>query len=267
MTQHTETFLDRIVADKVAEVEAAKASVPFGSLRARLPEAPPARDFLGALSGPGVSLIAEVKKASPSKGLLRDDFDPVALARTYAAAGAAALSVLTDEKHFQGSLAHLAAVREALPGGPPLLRKDFILDPYQVYEARYHGADAVLLIAAILDPALMAELATLAKTLGMAALVEVHNQRELERALASGAGLIGINNRDLRTFETDLAVTERLRPLVPPEVPVVSESGILTRDDLRRLAACNVQAVLIGEALVTSPDPAAKVRELFGEEH
>ncbi len=265
MTQRTGTFLDRIVAAKRTEVAAAKLSVPQAALEARLPEAPPARDFIRPLLGPGVSLIAEVKKASPSKGLLRPDFDPVGLAKTYSAAGAAAISVLTDEEHFQGSLEHLAAVRQALPDGPPLLRKDFILDPYQAFEARCHGADAILLIAAILDGNLIQELAALARALGMMALVEVHDEREVERALAAGAELIGINNRDLRTFETDLAVTERLRPLVPPGVPVVSESGIFTRQDICRLAAANVQAVLIGEALVTAPDPGAKVQELLGE--
>lgn len=265
MTQRTETFLDRIVAAKRAEVAAAKLSAPQPSLEARLPVAPPVRDFLNPLRGPGVSLIAEVKKASPSKGLLRPDFDPVALATTYSAAGAAAISVLTDREHFQGSLEHLAAVRQALPNGPPLLRKDFILDPYQVYEARYCGADAVLLITAVLTDALLADLAALATALGMRTLVEVHDEREVERALAAGAELIGINNRDLRTFETDLSVTERLRPLVPPGVPVVSESGIFTRQDIRRLAASNIQAVLIGEALVTTPDPGAKIRELLGE--
>jgi len=266
MTQRTETFLDRIVAAKRAEVAAAKASAPQASLEARLPAAPPTRDFLDPLRGSGVSLIAEVKKASPSRGLLRPGLDPVALARTYRASGAAAISVLTDAEHFQGSLQHLAAVREALPDGPPLLRKDFIFDPYQVYEARCYGADAVLLIAAILDPDLLRELAKLAKVLGMTALVEVHDEGEVERALGAGAELIGINNRDLRTFETNLAVTERLRPLVPPGVPVVSESGIFTREDIRRLAASNVQAVLVGEALVTAPDPGAKIRELLGEE-
>jgi indole-3-glycerol phosphate synthase len=264
VTQRTETILDRIVAHKRDELAAAMSAAPLASLDARLAEAPPARDFVGALRGPGVSLIAEVKKASPSKGLLRADFDPVALARTYAGAGAAAISVLTDERHFQGSLAHLAAVRDSLPGGPPLLRKDFLFDPYQVYEARCHGADAVLLIAAILEDAPMANLRTLAKTLGMAALVEVHDEREMERALAAGAELVGINNRDLRTFETDLAVTERLRPLAPAATPVVAESGIFTRDDIRRLAAAGVQAVLIGEALVTSADPGGKIREIMG---
>lgn len=264
MTQRTETFLDRIVADKRRELAATKEATPLAALQAGLATAPVVRDFTAAIDGPGISLIAEVKRASPSKGLLRADCDPVALAGAYARAGAAAISVLTEQRHFQGSIEDLAAVRRALPEGPPLLRKDFLFDPYQVYEARYYGADAVLLIAAILDKALLADLQALAASMGMAALVEVHDERQLDRALAAGARIVGINNRDLRTFETDLSLTERLRPLVPPGVPVVAESGILTRDDVRRLAAADVQAILIGEALVTSREPAAKIRELMG---
>ena len=264
MTQRTETFLDRIVADKREELEATRLRVPFDELKARLPEAPPVRPFGEALKGNTVRLIAEVKKASPSRGLLRADFDPVALATAYAAAGAAAVSVLTDEKHFQGSLAHLAAICAALPDGPPLLRKDFLFDHYQLYEARVHGADAVLLIAAVLNPALLAQLIGLAGALEMDALVEVHDEMELERALMASARIVGVNNRDLRTFEVDLATTERLRPLVPPEVTLVAESGVFTRADIERLRALPVDAVLIGEALVTAPDPAAKIRELMG---
>ena len=263
-TRDTKTILDRIVADKRQELAAAKAATPLAELKARLGEAPPLRAFAEALRGPSIRLIAEVKKASPSRGVLRADFDPVRLARQYAEAGAAAISVLTDEEHFQGSLAHLAAIRGALPDGPPLLRKDFLFDEYQLYEARCHGADAVLFITAILDTALLSRLITLADSLGMAALVEVHDEPELKRALAAGGEIIGINNRDLRTFEVDLATTERLRPLVPPEKTIVAESGIFTRDDMRRLAACGVNAVLIGEALVTAADPRAKVRELLG---
>ncbi len=263
MTQRTGTVLDRIVAGKREELAAAQRRVPLADLKARLPQAPPPRPFAGALRGDTVRLVAEVKKASPSRGLLRADFDPLALARAYADAGAAAVSVLTEEKHFQGSLDHLASIRAALPEGPPLLRKDFLFDPYQLYEARVHGADAVLLIAAVLDSALLAELIGLAETLVMDALVEVHDEAELERALTAGASLIGVNNRDLRTFDVDLATTERLRPLIPPQVTVVAESGIATRADVQRLEALGVHAVLIGEALVTAPDPAAKIRELF----
>ncbi|MBI2913747.1 MAG: indole-3-glycerol phosphate synthase TrpC [Chloroflexi bacterium] len=263
-TRDTATVLDRIVADKREELAAAKSALPLAELKARLPGAPTVRRFREAVHGDTVRLIAEVKKASPSRGLLRADFDPLALAKAYAGAGAAAISVLTDEKHFQGSLEHLAGVREALPAGPPLLRKDFLFDPYQVYEARVDGADAVLLIAAILNSLLLAQLIALAGDLGMAALVEVHDEAEVERALAAGAEVIGINNRDLRTFEVDLRTTERLRPLVPPEKTVVSESGIFTRDDVLRLQALGVNAVLVGEALVAAPDLGTKIRELLG---
>jgi len=270
MTQRTGTILDRIVADKREELAATQRRVPFADLKARLPQAPPPRPFAEALravpagrQGDSLRLIAEVKKASPSRGLLREDFDPLALARSYAEAGAAAVSVLTDERHFQGSLDHLASIRAALPQGPPLLRKDFLFDPYQLYEARAHGADAVLLIAAVLNSALLAQLIGLAKALHMDALVEVYDELALERALMAGARLIGVNNRDLRTFEVDLATTERLRPLIPPQVTVVAESGISIRADIERLEALGVHAVLIGEALVTAPDPAAKIRELF----
>jgi len=264
MTQRTETFLDRIVADKREELEATRLRIPFDELKASASDGPPVRPFGEALRGDTVRLIAEVKKASPSRGLLRADFDPVALATAYAGAGAAAVSVLTDARHFQGSLAHLESIRAALRDGPPLLRKDFLFDHYQLYEARVHGADAVLLIAAVLNPALLAELIGLARALGMDALVEVHDELELERALIASARIVGVNNRDLRTFEVDLATTERLRPLVPPEVTLVAESGVLTRADVERLAALPVDAALIGEALVTTPDPAAKIRELFG---
>jgi indole-3-glycerol phosphate synthase len=264
MTQRTGTILDRIVADKREELAATQRRVPFAELKARLPQAPPARPFAAALRGDSLRLIAEVKKASPSRGLLREDFDPVALARSYADAGAAAVSVLTDERHFRGSLDHLASVRAALPQGPPLLRKDFLFDHYQLYESRAHGADAVLLIAALLDSALLALLIGLAAALDIDALVEVHDEPELERVLTAGATLVGINNRDLRTFEVDLATTERLRPSIPTEVTVVAESGVSTRADVERLAALGVHAVLVGEALVTAPDAGAKIRELMG---
>jgi indole-3-glycerol phosphate synthase len=264
MTQKTETILDRIVADKRDELAAAKATEPVDDLKTRTADTPATRPFATALQGTGIGLIAEVKKASPSRGLLRSDFDPVALAQTYAEAGAAAISVLTDEKHFQGSLEHLRSIRETQPDGPPLLRKDFLFDEYQLYEARCSGADAVLLITAILDPALLSELIDISRSLGMESLVEVHDEPELERALTAGARIIGVNNRDLRTFEVDLTTTERLARLVPAGRTIVAESGIFSRADIRRLAACGVHAVLIGEALVTEPDPRAKIQELFG---
>jgi indole-3-glycerol phosphate synthase len=264
MTQRTETILDRIVEHKRGELAAAKAATPLSEMRALAAGAPAVRDFAAALRGPRIALIAEVKKASPSRGILREDFEAAPLARQYAENGAAAISVLTDEEHFQGTLGHLRAIREALPDGPPLLRKDFLFDEYQVHEARANGADALLLITAILETPLLAELAALADGLGMAALVEVHDEAEVERALNAGAEVIGINNRDLRTFDVDLATTERLRPMIPATQTVVAESGIFTRDDMRRLETIGVNAALIGEALVTAPDPGSKVRELLG---
>ena len=264
MTQRTETILDRIVADKRGELAAARAATPLAELRSRAAEAPAIRDFRAALRTPGVGVIAEVKKASPSRGVLRPDFDHVGLAERYAEAGACAMSVLTDEAHFQGTLDHLAAIREALPDGPPLLRKDFLFDEYQLYEARASGADALLLITAILEPSLLRDLITQVQSLGITALVEVHDEAEVEQALTADAEVIGVNNRDLRTFEVDLATTERLRPLVPRDRLFVAESGIFTREHVQRMAACGVDAVLIGEALVTTPDPGAKLRELLG---
>ncbi len=263
MTQQTETILDRIVAHKREELTAAQITLPFAELKSRLAEAPPVRPFGEAIRGSSIRLIAEVKKTSPSKGLLRADLDPASLAQAYAGANAAAISILTDEKHFSGTLRHLQAVRATLPAGPPLLRKDFLFDAYQLYEARLYGADAVLLIAAILDPDLLAQLIALAHTLGMSALVEVHDERELERALNAKARIIGINNRNLRTFEVTLATSERLRSLIPTDKTVVAESGVHTRAEVKRLATAGVQAVLIGEALVTATNPAAKIRELF----
>lgn len=263
MTQQTDTYLDRIVADKREELAAAKAATSASELEGRVVGAPQVRSFIDALREPKLSLIAEVKKSSPSKGLLRADFDPVDIATRYADGGASAISVLTDAKHFQGSLDHLEAIRQALPDGPPLLRKDFIFEEYQVLEARAHGADAMLLIVAMLEQPLLEALIASIRALGMTPLVEVHDETEMERAAAAGAELIGINNRDLRTFDVDLATTERLRPLAPPDAVVVAESGISTRDDMRRLQAIGVNAVLIGEALVKEPDPGAKVRELL----
>lgn len=263
MTQQTDTHLDRIVADKRNELTVAKAATSAAALEARVVDAPRVRSFIDALRGPKLSLIAEVKKASPSKGLLRADFDPVDIATSYARGGASAISVLTDAKHFQGSLDHLAAIRNTLPDGPPLLRKDFVFDEYQVLEARANGADALLLIVAMLEQPLLESLMAAIKGHGMTPLVEVHDEAEMERAAAAGAELLGINNRDLRTFDVDLATTERLRPLAPPHAVVVAESGIFTRDDMRRLEAIGVDAVLIGEALVKEPDPGAKVRELL----
>ncbi len=246
-------LLDEIMSWKREEVAKAKREQPQPTLQALAATLPPPLDFAAALRAPGVRLIAEVKRASPSKGLLCHDFDPEALARTYAENGAAAISVLTDARFFQGSLDHLVRVKETLAsiGKPlPVLRKDFIFDPYQVWEARVAGADAILLIVAVLGDKALRSLLALARRLGMEALVEVHNEQELARAVTAGARIIGINNRDLRTFTVDLAVTERLRPLVPPDILVVSESGIHTPEDVARLAAIGVDAILVGEAFV-----------------
>lgn len=256
----TQTVLDKILAHKVEEVAARKASASAATVSAAAREAPPPRDMLAAVRRESVALIAEIKRASPSRGVLLADFDPLALATIYAAHGAAALSVLTDARFFGGDLAHLSAVRAAV--SVPVLRKDFVLDPYQVYEARAAGADAVLLIAAALDDARLADLHALVTGLGMAALVEVHDEAELARALALGAPLIGVNNRDLRTFSVDLKTTERLARLLPEGVTLVAESGIFSGADVRRMGAAGARAVLVGEALVTAPDVAARVREL-----
>ncbi|MBI2867808.1 MAG: indole-3-glycerol phosphate synthase TrpC [Chloroflexi bacterium] len=259
------SFLERILADKAREVETAQARAPLAALEKRIAAQAAPRDFAAALRGDGVRLIAEVKKASPSKGLLAPDFDPVRLAKAYAHAGAAAISVLTDAPYFQGSLDHLVAIREALGQRcPPLLRKDFIIDPYQVYQARAYGSDALLLIVVALEQVQLSKLLRLTRELGMEALVEVHTEAEAVRAVDAGAKVIGINNRDLHSFKTDLAVTRALRPLIPADRIVVSESGIETAEHIAALRAQGIDAVLIGEALVKAKDPAAKVREMFG---
>ncbi len=257
------SILAEILDHKRREVELARVRAPLPQLIDRLPLVPPPRSLKEALDRPGLQVIAEVKARSPSRGPLREDLDPVRLAATYAQAGAAAISVLTDERYFGGSLEHLWSIRRGLPDSPPLLRKDFIIDPYQVYEARAHGADAVLLICAALDGPSLASLLDLARDLGMEALVEVHNSQEVAMAVAAGASVIGINNRDLHTFRVDLETTARLRPLIPSGVAVVAESGIHTGEDAARMAALGVNAILVGEALVTSPDPAAKLWELI----
>jgi indole-3-glycerol phosphate synthase len=257
------TILDDIVATKRQEIVAAKARRPEAELRTQLPAAPAPRDFLAALRGPGpVRLIAEVKKASPSKGVIRPDFHPVQIAQTYQAHGASCLSVLTDEHYFQGSLDYLRAIRAAVD--LPILRKDFILDPYQVFEARAAGADAVLLIAECLDDELLATLHNTIVELGMTPLVELYEPANLPRVLNIGARLIGINNRDLRSFHTDLDHTLRLRGQIPSDRVVVGESGIRTRADVQRLAAAQVNAMLVGESLMRHPDVGAAVDELLG---
>ncbi len=257
-------FLRNILTHKRREITEAKAAQSLAALKAEAARQTPPRDLAAALNAPGVSLIAEVKRASPSKGWLAPDLDPARQARHYAAGGAAAISVLTDRKFFKGTLQDLRAVRAAVE--LPVLRKDFILDAYQVYEARAVGADAILLIAAALPGPTLQPLRALALDLGMQALVEVHSKEELMQALAlprNGPPLIvGINNRDLRTFRVDLKTTETLRPLVPPDVIVVAESGVATPEDVSRLAALQVHATLVGSALVTTADPEPVVRQL-----
>jgi indole-3-glycerol phosphate synthase len=259
------SVLDEIFAHKRQEVAARQASRPLRAVMAQAERAAPARDFVAALRGSRCrpALIAEIKRASPSRGPLAPGLDPTAMARLYAENGAAAISVLTDERYFAGSLDDLAGIA-SLSGMPPLLRKDFICDPYQVYEARAAGADAILLIVAHLSEDSLRELQALAEELGMSALVEVHDRAELEVALRCGARLIGVNNRDLRTFIVDSDTVMRLRPAVPAGVCLVAESGIHSAADVRRLASAGVDAVLVGEVLVTAPDVAAAVRSLAG---
>jgi indole-3-glycerol phosphate synthase len=254
-------ILDDILRDKVADLARAKAAVSVAELQQRPLFRAPRRPFLEALRTPRRAIIAEVKKASPSKGVIRSDFDPVSIARSYARGGATAISVLTEERHFQGHLDYLAAIRAAVD--IPLLRKDFLVDPYQLYEARGYGADAILLIVAALDDKLLSELLWLAEELNLAALVEVHDAEELNRALAVGARLIGINNRNLRTFHTTLEVSESLAPQIPHGITVVGESGIDSADDIERLERAGIHVFLIGESLMRLADPAPRLRELL----
>jgi len=257
------TILDQIVASKREEIARSKHETPEAALRARLAEAPPVRNFFAALTaGPPVRLIAEVKKASPSRGVIRADFNPVEIARTYERHGAACLSVLTDRPYFQGSLDYLRQIRAAVE--LPVLRKDFIIDSYQVIEARAAGADAVLLIAECLDDATLDRLHGEIIALGMTPLVELYEPANLARVLRIGAKLVGVNNRDLRTFKVDLEHTLRLRASIPADRVMVSESGIRNRADVERLAAAGVQAMLVGESLVKQPDIGAAVDALLG---
>jgi len=257
------TILDEIVAAKYREVAAARRRIPLEELETQAAEAPPVRDFCAPFAGPGpIQLIAEVKKASPSARLIRADFDPVAIAQTYQEHGAACISVLTDAPYFKGHLSNLARVRASVV--LPLLRKDFLIDEYQVVEARLAGADAILLIAEILDDATMAALLNRARVMGMSTLVELHDVLNIPRVLKVGADLVGINNRDLRQFNTDIEHTLRLRDQIPPEIIVVSESGIQTRRDVERLEAAGISAILVGESLLRAPDLGLAVRRLLG---
>jgi indole-3-glycerol phosphate synthase len=255
-------FLDKIVVQKLEEIKQRQKIVPLAELESAVKEKPSPLDFAEALKGDSLRLIAEVKRASPSRGVLSPDLDAVKLAKTYARCGAAAVSVLTESHYFGGSGEDLKAVRRELPK-IPLLRKDFILKPYQIYESRAWGADALLLIVAILDDSQLKELLSLSRELGMNCLVEVHNEEELKKALVCDVKIIGINNRNLDTMAVDINVTKKLRPLIPPDRIVVSESGIKGRGDIKKLREWGVNAVLIGEALVTADDVPAKIKELF----
>lgn len=262
--------LDEILANKRIEVERALKNRSIESLCSMPAFAAPPRNFYGAVSAPrrnGPNLIAEIKRASPSAGTIVADFDPTGIARRYSAGGARALSVLTDEKYFGGRLEYVEQVREAV--GLPVLRKDFLIDPYQVYESRAFGADAILLIAEALEPALLAELLTVARELSLCVLLEVHTRRALLRVLQNVPAtqregvLLGINNRDLTTQRVDLSTTERVIDLVPPGMPVVAESGIKSRADVERMYAVGARALLVGEALMRHADPETTIQTMF----
>ena len=259
-------ILQRILAVKAKEVAAAKTQRPLSAMRIAAAAMPEPRDFAGALRAKvavgEAAVIAEIKKASPSRGVLREDFDPAAIAASYAGHGAACLSVLTDQQFFQGSADYLRSARAAC--SLPVLRKDFMLDAYQVYEASAMGADCILLIVAALNPRRMQELAAIATDLGMAVLVEVHNSVELDRALELKTPLIGINNRNLHTFETRLDVTLGLLKRIPPDRIVITESGILQPADVSLMRDNGVDCFLVGEAFMRAPDPGAELARLFG---
>ncbi len=259
----SEDFLSRILASKREEVEAAKSRVSVEEMKDRAFDRPAALSLAQVLRWFHIRVIAEIKRSSPSKGPLRPDLDSASLAWSYYENGASAISVITESSHFGGSLDDLVAAKKGLRGKIiPLLRKDFIIDPYQVYESRAYGADAILLIVAALDTERLAELLNLGYDLGMRSLVEIHNEEDAEKAVAVRAGIVGINNRDLKTFKVDINTTTRLRPLIPPDKIVVSESGIRTREDLQNLWSLKVNAALIGESLVRAADPGAALKEL-----
>ena len=258
-------ILEKIISVKHREIEESRSAVSFSELEKQCSDLPPTRDFVHVLrsrvekSQPAV--IAEIKKASPSKGVIREDFDPVKIARSYEQSGAACLSVLTDREFFQGAPEYLTAVKAET--AIPVIRKDFIVDPYQVYEARAMGADCILLIVAALETAQMRELERAARGLGMAVLVEVHSQEELESALALETPLIGINNRNLRTFETDIRTSLLVAELIPSERVVITESGINTREDVALMIENSIYAFLVGESMMRKPDPGAALKDLF----
>ena len=255
-------ILDEIIENKKIEIESSKKSLPLKLIKARIKDALPARNFFNAIKPNGqLKIISEVKHASPSKGILREDFDPVLIAKSYSSGGASAISVLTDEKYFKGTLSYLKNIRENVE--TPLLRKDFIVDPYQVYEARLNGADALLLIVAALDQSTLTQLLELTHSLDMNAIVEVHDEDELDRALDVNARIIGINNRDLRTFDVDLNISVNLSKRVPQDKIVIAESGIGSIKDIDMLRSKGVHVFLIGETFMKAPDPGQKLNELI----
>ncbi len=263
------SVLDRIVARTAVDLAGRRRSIPIHRLERLANERTSIANLRRALAVAGLSVIAEVKRASPSRGAFPVEVEPRSVAKAYMAGGAAAISCLTDEPFFQGSLADLRAVAEVAHTAEepvPVLRKDFVLDRYQVMEAKAHGADAVLLITAILSDEALRELRSFAESIGLQALVEVHDEQELARALDGGATIIGINNRDLTTFAVDLGVTERLAPLVPDTVLIVAESGIFTAADAARMSRAGAHGVLVGEALILEPDRSTAVRRLRGED-
>jgi indole-3-glycerol phosphate synthase len=261
------SILQRILETKREEVAHRSARRDLDTLRSAARDQPDSRGFadrVSALSDGGTAVIAEVKKASPSAGVIREDFRPAKIAASYESAGAAGLSVLTDEQYFQGSDSYLQQARKAC--SLPVLRKDFMVDPWQIHESRVLGADCVLLIVAALPRDLLQQLDGLAREIGLDVLVEVHNEQEMEDALTTGAGLVGVNNRDLHTFTTDLGTSERLVKMVPESRTLVTESGIHTAQDVQRMRASGIHSFLVGEAFMRSPDPGAALKELFFEE-
>ncbi|MBW2544103.1 MAG: indole-3-glycerol phosphate synthase TrpC [Deltaproteobacteria bacterium] len=251
-------ILDRIVKSKRREVDHLKESTSLEALKKAVRGLPSPRDFRKAISGRDCSIIAEVKKSSPSRGRIREDFDPLKIASIYEANGAAAISVLTDEEFFEGKNAYLSEIKETV--SLPLLRKEFIIDPYQIYETRIIGGDAVLLIASLLEEKTLRQFIDLAESLGLSALVEVHSREEMDKAIAAGAVIIGINNRNLKTFSTDLTTSMELAPYVPGDRIVISESGIETREDIETLMKKGIHTFLIGEALMKVPDIGKELR-------
>ena len=257
-------FLQKILEHKKQEISERKVLLPLSELKRRLAETSVPRNFEGTIRSRQEALIAEVKRSSPSRGRIRQDFDPVAIARVYAESGAAAISVLTDQRFFEGHDSFLRQVRKSV--SIPLLRKDFIIDPYQIYETRLLGGDAILFIARALDSGSLLEFLCLSSELELSALVEIHDEADLDKAGIAGARVIGINNRDLSTFTTDLETTIRLAPLLPKGVIVISESGIRCRRDIERLRAAGVHGFLVGETLMTAENIAEKIKELLGTE-